>query len=90
MKVTPIKYAEWLVSLEPQNTLASPSLTYIRGGMEHFHITERQANRLYGLARDFVIMKSRISERKVVAHQWGSNVSMDTCEQKEVYWEWRD
>lgn len=90
MKVTPKEYAKWLVSLEPQNTLASPSLTYIRGGMEHFGISERQASKLYNQVGDLVTLETRVAERKIHAHQWDSNVSMDMCEQKEVYWEWRD
>ena len=88
---TPLEYARWLVSLPPQNTLASPSLTYILGGADRFNITEKRAGRLYTQATRFLTQRHRLSKHKMVCYQWDGQSSMSTAiEEIETFWEFKE
>ena len=88
-RVTALEYAEWLVSLQPIDTLASPTLVYTMGGANHFGITPQQAERLYGAARKFVVQRKELRNSRNGLNQWDGTSSMASAVPGAVvWWEW--
>ena len=91
-RVTPEEFATWLVSQQPMETLASPTLHYIKGGAKHFGISEREAERLYDKATsELLIQRQRVTFSKATAYQWGGQSSLASAVPSQIVWfEWKE